>query len=239
MPRKTNDFQALIALLHRQLASPETSVSESGFITDPATGDLREVDVLIEQAVAGYPAKIAVECRDRSRAATVQWIDELIGKYQNTGIKVVAESKRGFAKRAKIRAEKAGIEAVTATDAVARDWAAWIASMPTIVIEMERLDLAAVELILGPELSNEDLPPPRADSRLRLVAGGEWTTPLRLYDRVTQGPSSLASMSPERLTTAARPRSRLDCQHPPCSSCQVGDWFTRMAFVSTGAPQRN
>lgn len=94
MPARSNEFQKLIALLHRQVAAPETTVKESDCITDPATGELREVDVLIEHTVAGYTARIAVECRDRSRAATIQWIDELIGKYQNTGVKVVAVSKR-------------------------------------------------------------------------------------------------------------------------------------------------
>lgn len=142
--------------------------------------------MLIEHNVAGYTARIAVECRDRSRAATVQWIDELIGKYQNTGVKVVAVSKRGFAKKAKLKAEKAGIEPIVATDAVARDWSEWIESMPTIVVEMDRLDLISVDLVLGEELRNEDLPAARADSRLRLAEATEWTTPLNLYELITR-----------------------------------------------------
>lgn len=221
MPRRTNDFQSLITLLHRQLAAPDTVVTESALIADPITGQLREVDILIEHLVARYRARIILECRDRSRAATVQWIDELAGKYQNSGAKIVAVSRRGFTKTALQRATGAGIEAVSVSKAVNRDWLAWVTGLPAVKIELVRVDLVRIELILAPELRSESLPAPSPDARLRLSQESEWTTPRQLYDALRQNPR-LSQVLDSRPNDEAGLRT-VTIGLPPTSQLDVGD----------------
>src|SRR5260370_24663159 len=86
MPKRSNDFQALVTLLHRLLAPEGAIVTESNMVLDPDTGELREVDVTVEmQPGSRASATLLVECRDHKRSQTVEWIDQLIGKHANTG----------------------------------------------------------------------------------------------------------------------------------------------------------
>jgi hypothetical protein len=45
VPKRTNDFQALIVPVERQLAASGVRVVESEMLADRLTGELREVDV--------------------------------------------------------------------------------------------------------------------------------------------------------------------------------------------------
>ena len=97
MPKRTNDFQSLIALIERQLAPEGAQVTESKLLKDILTGEEREVDTVIETKVSGHTITIGIECRDRDRRADVEWIDQLLGKYQNLPVhKIIAVSRSGF-----------------------------------------------------------------------------------------------------------------------------------------------
>src|SRR6266545_3818876 len=95
MPQRTNDFQELIALIHRQLA-PTARVTESVIREDALTGGGREVDITVEGELAGYPVTVVIECRDHKRPQDVVWIDQLVGKYLHQVARVVAVSSSGF-----------------------------------------------------------------------------------------------------------------------------------------------
>lgn len=91
MPKRTNDFQALIALVERQLAASGVRVVESEMLADRLTGELREVDVCVHATVSGKDVTLALECRDHKRKADQIWIDTLRGKYANLPVdKVIA-----------------------------------------------------------------------------------------------------------------------------------------------------
>jgi hypothetical protein len=81
VPKRTNDFQALIALVERQLAASGVRVVESEMLADRLTGELREVDVCVHATVSGKDVTLAMECRDHKRKADQIWIDTLRGKY--------------------------------------------------------------------------------------------------------------------------------------------------------------
>ncbi len=89
---------------------------------DSVTGEQREIDVALETNVGRHSVIVAIETRDQRRPADVTWIDELVGKYLNTSFKVVAVSRSGFTKAAKIKAEKSGIDAITLEEASRSDW---------------------------------------------------------------------------------------------------------------------
>jgi hypothetical protein len=112
MPPRTNRFQQLIYILKNHLASDAT-VTESALLIDRATGEEREVDVVIESLLAGHPHTIKIECRDHKRPQSVCWIDEMWGKHRDlpSGVLVLASSS-GFTPNARGLAAKRGIELV-------------------------------------------------------------------------------------------------------------------------------
>lgn len=123
MPKRTNDFQALIKTIYEQIVPEEGSVTESGMIFDSDAGILREVDILVEYQYAGHQFSFMVECRDWSRAQSVEWIDSLIGKAKSLKVdKIIAVSSRGFVPSAVKKAKENGIETLTLTEANDKDW---------------------------------------------------------------------------------------------------------------------
>lgn len=124
MPKRSNEFQHLVKVIHDAISKIEgASVTESAMIPEP-NGTLREVDILLERSVAGVPIRLAVECRDRSRKSDVDWIDGLIGKFRDLNIdKIVAVSRKGFSATAKAKASANGIELKVLAEALADEWA--------------------------------------------------------------------------------------------------------------------
>lgn len=121
MPKRSNDFQELIATIYEQIKPQGGKLTESGMVLDKDANTLREVDILIEYRYAHHDFKMVIECRDRSRKDSVEWIDALIGKTKSLGVnKVVAVSKEGFTDTAKNKAQNHGTLTV---DAVETDWA--------------------------------------------------------------------------------------------------------------------
>lgn len=123
MPKRTNEFQQLIRKVYDCMKVIEGGkVTESAIIID-RDGNSREIDVLIEIDSFGHSIKIAVECRDRSRQDDIQWIDALIGKYNNTNIdKIIAVSSSGFTVSASKKALSNGIEPMTLNEFEETNW---------------------------------------------------------------------------------------------------------------------
>lgn len=126
MPKRTNDFQTLIATIYDQIVPEGGSVTESGMVLDKEAGILREVDILVEYKYAGHNFCFVVECRDRSRSETVEWIDGLIGKTKSLKVnKVIAVSSKGFTASAERKAKENGIDILTLKEANETDWASF------------------------------------------------------------------------------------------------------------------
>jgi hypothetical protein len=123
MPRRTNNFQELITTVYEQIVPDGGKVTESEMVYDKDADALREVDILVEYRYAHHDFKIAIECRDRSRKDSVEWIDGLIGKSKSLLVnKVVAVSKEGFTKTAKKKAQANDIDTLTLEEAIDTDW---------------------------------------------------------------------------------------------------------------------
>lgn len=125
MPKRSNPFQRLVKIIERQLW-PEAQLSESAKIGG------REIDILIEHKAGGTDFRIAVECRDRKRKESIEWIDDLLGKYSRdpgqevvpAAHKVIAVSSSGFSEKAHRKAEESdlGIELLTLKEAEKVEW---------------------------------------------------------------------------------------------------------------------
>ena len=79
MPRRSNDFQHLVALIEAQLA-PGAEVSESKLLRDRVTGEEREVDIYVVHRLGEREIRVGIECRDHARPADVLWIEQLHAK---------------------------------------------------------------------------------------------------------------------------------------------------------------
>lgn len=123
MPKRTNEFQRLIFFLQHEL-SAEADVTESKMLRNRLTGSLVEVDIVIETFTGGVPIIVSVECTtSKSRAATVEWVREMIGKHQDLVTnKLVLVSGSGFSKEALALSEARGVEAITFETAQDFDW---------------------------------------------------------------------------------------------------------------------
>lgn len=125
MPQRSNEYQRLVTLIYTSMTTDGARVSESAMVQEYGGGAMREIDILIEHRIAGVDVRIAIECRDSKNVQTIQWIDALIGKYQNLPIdRVIAVSPTGFRPKAKMKAEANRIELVTTAQAEAKDWSA-------------------------------------------------------------------------------------------------------------------
>jgi hypothetical protein len=128
MPKRTNEFQQLVAYIYSKITPIGGKVTESAELAEDGSLIKREIDILIEHKVAGIELKIAVECRDRTRDQTVEWIDALIGKYSRLTVnKIVAVSSSGFSGEAERKAAAHNIDTITADEAARVDWAARVA----------------------------------------------------------------------------------------------------------------
>lgn len=123
MPKRTNAFQGLVAIIHSRLGSG-WSVSESVFLVDGITGDPREADVVARATVGGYDIYISVECRDHRRPADVTWVESMAKKHENLATsKLVLWSRAGFTKAAVTKAAALKIDTVSQATAASASWA--------------------------------------------------------------------------------------------------------------------
>ena len=123
MPKRSNDFQRLVKLIHDAIATIEgATVTESAMLSE-SDGTLREVDILLERRIADVQIRIAIECRDRSRKSDVDWIDGLIGKFRSLKVeKVIAVCRRGFSAAATTKANANNIELRTLEQSLKHEW---------------------------------------------------------------------------------------------------------------------
>lgn len=123
MPARTNQFQNLIYEVERQLAPLGAVVEESAMLPERVSGELREVDILISLDEGHHRVRIGIECQDRSRPATKQWVESIAKKHEELGInKTVLVSSAGFHASARRRAESLFMSVLDIAHINRADW---------------------------------------------------------------------------------------------------------------------
>ena len=116
MPKQTNDFQQLIAMVV-ELLEDGAVVEESRLFPDPDTGVKREVDVyaLVRGKANQKVFAIAVECVDRSRKMDVTWVEGIYGKHSVLQVAdvVLLVSAKGFYHSAEVKAKRFGYKTIS------------------------------------------------------------------------------------------------------------------------------
>lgn len=106
----------LVLKIYEQLTDEGAVITESGQVWDVDGEILREIDILIERKGDDSLKRhtCMIECRDRSRKESIQWIDELIGKSGSLSVdKIIAVSNKGFAESAIKKAKAKNIDTIT------------------------------------------------------------------------------------------------------------------------------
>lgn len=117
--RERNDgraFEALIERIEHTLA-PLGSRVQRDVDEQDINGAVRQIDLVV--TLPGAPPKrVAFECRDRSRASDIMWIDQCIGKYIDLHQfdRVVIVSTKRLGPTARTKADRHGIEIWTCSD---------------------------------------------------------------------------------------------------------------------------
>jgi len=129
MPKRSNKFQKIAHLMQRILATG-AGVTESALLKDSQTGSSVEVDILIKAEVGGTELNVGIECRDRSRPATVEWVRETKGKHEHLPVnKSVLISSSGFTAEAIRKAKALGIDTLTIDEAESTEWCEYLTSL--------------------------------------------------------------------------------------------------------------
>jgi hypothetical protein len=116
VPKRTNTFQDVVAIVQRHMAAGAT-VEESEMVTPTHGGKPREVDVVVTSHVAGHIVRVAVEASKTCRRANVEWVERMIGKHADLPIdKLVLYSGSGFTKTALDKATAHNIAAIAAVE---------------------------------------------------------------------------------------------------------------------------
>ncbi len=126
MPKRSNPFQELVTLIQEALVPLGATVTPSAMVPSKTSGNLREIDVLVETAVGPYSIKIAVEAKDEGRKLDATRIEAIIGKYRGSGAlqvnKIVLIARNGFTPEARTRARDEDIDLLTVNEATACPW---------------------------------------------------------------------------------------------------------------------
>ena len=91
------ELELLVTRIEGALAPAGATIRSPDHIADIFTGELREVDVSIRHRVGSVTLLITIECRDRTRAEDVTWIEQLATKQTHIGAAhTIAVSSTGF-----------------------------------------------------------------------------------------------------------------------------------------------
>jgi hypothetical protein len=116
LPARSNLFQDVVAIIQRHMADG-AEVEESAMLEDDRTGAKREVDVVIRSMVAGHEVVVSVEASATGRAASVEWVERMVGKHGRLETsKLVLVSESGFTNEARKVANAQGAAALAPED---------------------------------------------------------------------------------------------------------------------------
>jgi hypothetical protein len=143
MPKRTNEFQQVIHSIYLQLHT-DADVQESRFLKDGVTGTEREVDVVI-QTKPPTEMLIGVECNRKGRRATVEWVEQMMGKHLTLPTnRLILVTKAGFTVEAKRKAQACGIETLTLAEAKTVNWTQVVGKLARVAIALPHIQLVTV-----------------------------------------------------------------------------------------------
>ena len=128
------EFEKLAAKIQQELA-PKARVERNAKLLGKCTGVERQIDILIEEAVAQYKIRVVIDCKDYQAPVDVKGVEEFMGLVEDVGAnKGAMIAARGFTETAKKRAKDAGIDVYRLIDTASTKWSAYI-SLPCVITD--------------------------------------------------------------------------------------------------------
>lgn len=113
--KKWRKFEKLVAGIHLP-GEAGTKVKFDDTIADKRTGRPRQIDVSVSSNQSFYSHLVIIECKDKTRKVTVEWIEGFRSKIEDVGAqKGVMVSPTGFTEGAVQKAKSYGIDLFTLT----------------------------------------------------------------------------------------------------------------------------
>jgi hypothetical protein len=121
-------LERLVALLEAGLAEPGISVKARHRLRDLATGELREVDIYIEETLRGQVHPTIIECRHHKARVNVTYVEQVVTKRADLGNPhTIIVSHAGFTTGAVKKAQHHGIRLSTLKEVQDPLWPEWLA----------------------------------------------------------------------------------------------------------------
>ncbi len=122
--RRWQLIEVIVHTLELQQAEGST-VTYDARMPDLVTGDERQIDVLVESQQAGRPFRRMVEVRDRGRAVSVEFVDQVQTKQQRVGAhRATIVSTRGFT-RSSVERLRSDAHSIDGAELRADRWPEW------------------------------------------------------------------------------------------------------------------
>lgn len=116
MPKRTNLFQDVVAIVH-EILNPGVDVKRSVMVEHDQIGDPREIDLRMILPSPDGAITVGVEARSHGRKATQEWVEQQKEKHSHLGTtQLVLVSDTGFYEPAERLAKANQILTVTPTD---------------------------------------------------------------------------------------------------------------------------
>jgi len=149
MARAGRALEEFVRELERLLARSPVDIKSPDHLPDRRTGAMREVDVSLRSHVGSVLVLVIMECRDRSDAEDVSWIDELVGKREAVGAnKAIAISASGFSKSARTAASATGIGLRTFEEVSEADLRSWL-SLDEVIVHVRYANFTGIKFGIG------------------------------------------------------------------------------------------
>jgi len=160
-------FQDRVAEMEPLLNRAGARIESPAWLPDKDTGELREVDVLVQLPYASRPVTITIECRKHKAKQDVRWIEQLAQKRQSVGAdRTVAVSHSPFTEPAKRKAVQLGIELRTFSELDADELLGEAYSL-VFCFEKRNSENLHMEIECGPILDHPGVPVPPLPQELR------------------------------------------------------------------------
>ena len=146
MPRRGRDLEQTVASIEKALGGA-IEVKSPYFINDKDTNQTREIDIALIATIGTASILIIVECRDRSDAEDVRWIEQLQSKKDSVrASKAIAVTSAGFTEPAKMKAKALGIELRQTRELTPDAIRGWFGDF-TIELSMNRSQLLGMRVL--------------------------------------------------------------------------------------------
>jgi Restriction endonuclease len=120
--KQATEYEKIAAGIYRML-SPSSHVQHDVKLLGKDSGTERQVDILIEDTVAGHKIAVAVDCKNWNSRIAVPDVGSFASFVKDIGMqKGVMLSKKGYSKNALRYAKQLGIDLCQLHDAASRNW---------------------------------------------------------------------------------------------------------------------